>query len=186
MNFRGFRRRLRRRTGVGFHSRSEFGLRAFGAAKMKPNGHQRDRPDRFGPQTRRHRPFFRIALAAERQMVCFPAQAHQTIPMHPPNGLLTGVSEGFPPARGTADSRYPEKVISSIASAHDACPATAEADGRWFLPYSTRTIRGMPSLCRFSHRKFRKYDHKLLFDDPLSGSAGVLTSVIYRLHLRSD
>jgi hypothetical protein len=42
-NIPRFRRRLRRRTGVGFHPRSEFGLRAFGAAEMKTNGHPRGR-----------------------------------------------------------------------------------------------------------------------------------------------
>jgi len=78
-NSRGFRRRLRRRTGVGYHPRSEFGLRAFGAAEMQTNGNPRDRQDRFGSQTRRHRQFFRIALAADRQILFFPSPANQTI-----------------------------------------------------------------------------------------------------------
>ena len=75
VKYPGFRRRLRRLTGVGFHPQSEFGLRAFGAAAMKTNDNPRDCQDRFGSQARRHRQFFRIALAADRQILFFPSPA---------------------------------------------------------------------------------------------------------------
>ena len=104
---------------------------AFGTPQNQPGGDVFDRQRRLPAQPPGDRHFFRITLTAGRQILFFLSPAHQTIPVHLSSGLLTGVGEGYYPARGTADPRYPEQCHPLDGLGSSRLSRHSLSGGRW-------------------------------------------------------